>query len=67
MNSFLGATVGALILVPLSQYLSTELAGVTGVDLAIYGAILVALMLFMPYGLLGMLRKSPRWRKVIGW
>jgi branched-chain amino acid transport system permease protein len=67
MNSYLGGTVGALLLVPLSQYLSTALSGRPGVDLAIYGVVLVLLMLFMPYGILGLLRKSPRWRSVIGW
>jgi branched-chain amino acid transport system permease protein len=67
MNSYLGATMGALLLVPLSQFLSTHLAGTSGVDLAIYGLILVGLMLYMPYGILGLLRKSPRWRRVIGW
>ncbi len=67
MNSWLGATVGAVLLVPLSQYLSTALAGRPGVDLAIYGAVLVLLMMFMPYGILGLLRHSGRWRSVIGW
>lgn len=67
MNSYLGGTVGALLLVPLSQYLSTRLAGHPGVDLVIYGLVLVALMLYMPYGILGLLRRAPRWRSVIGW
>lgn len=67
MNSYLGATVGALLLVPLSQYLSTSLGGLPGVDLAIYGAVLVVLVLYMPFGILGLLRRSPRWRSVIAW
>lgn len=67
MNSYLGATVGAVLLVPLSQFLSTKLSGRPGVDLAIYGAVLVLLVLYMPFGILGLLRKSPRWRRVIGW
>jgi branched-chain amino acid transport system permease protein len=67
MNSFLGATVGALLLVPLSQFLSTKLSGHPGVDLAIYGVVLVVLMLYMPYGILGLVRGSARWRGVIGW
>ena len=67
MNSYLGGTVGALLLVPLSQALSTRLAGAPGVDLAIYGLVLTGLTLFMPYGVLGLLRGSPRWRRVIGW
>lgn len=67
MNSYLGGTVGALILVPVSQYLSTAFASHPGVDLASYGAVLVLLTLFLPSGLLGLLRHSPRWRSVIGW
>lgn len=67
MNSWLGGTVGALLLVPLSQYLSTALAGHPGVDLTIYGLVLVALVLFLPRGLLGLLRHAPRWRSVVGW
>jgi len=67
MNSYLGGTVGALLLVPLSQWLSTRLSGVPGLDLVIYGAILVTLMLYMPYGILGLLRRSPHWRRVTGW
>jgi len=67
MNSYLGATVGAALLVPLSQWLTTRLSGVPGLDLVIYGAILVALMLYMPFGILGLLRRSPHWRRVIGW
>jgi branched-chain amino acid transport system permease protein len=67
MNSYLGGTVGAVLLVPLSQYLSTKLGGRPGVDLAIYGVVLVLLVLYLPYGILGLLRRSTRWRSVIGW
>lgn len=67
MNSYLGATVGAVILVPISQYLSNTFSAHPGVDLASYGAVLVLLTLYLPYGLLGLLRHSPRWRGVIGW
>jgi branched-chain amino acid transport system permease protein len=67
MNSYLGGTVGALILVPVSQYLATTFNAHPGVDVASYGAVLVVLTLYMPYGLLGLLRHSPRWRSVIGW
>ncbi|GGL09407.1 branched-chain amino acid ABC transporter permease [Mangrovihabitans endophyticus] len=67
MNSYLGGTVGAILLVPLSQYLSTALSGRPGIDLAIYGVVLVLLMLYLPAGILGTLRGSRRWRSVIGW
>ncbi|CAB4838255.1 MAG: branched-chain amino acid ABC transporter permease [Actinobacteria bacterium] len=67
MNSYLGGTVGAIILVPLSQFLSSRFTQSPGADVAVYGLILIFLVIFMPNGILGLLRKSPRWRKVIGW
>lgn len=67
MGTFLGGTLGALILVPVSQYLASEFSGYPGLDLLMYGAILVLIMMYMPYGILGTLRKYPRWRNVIAW
>lgn len=67
MNSYLGGTLGAMILIPVSQFLSKVFAERPGTDLAVYGVILIVLMLFMPNGILGLLRKSPKWRKVVGW
>lgn len=67
MGSFLGATVGAMILVPIAEVFKIQFSGFTGVDLIFYGLVLVLVMMYMPYGILGALRKSPRWRKVIGW
>jgi len=67
MGSFMGATLGALVLVPVSQVLASEFAGIPGLDLLLYGLILVLIMMYMPYGLLGTLRKKPKWRNIIGW
>lgn len=67
MGSFLGATIGAAILVPIAEVFKIQLSGFTGVDLIFYGVILVLVMMYMPYGILGNLRRSPRWRRVIGW
>ncbi len=67
MGTFMGATVGAIILVPISQYFASQFSGVVGLDLALYGLILVLVMMYMPFGILGHLRKSPRWRKAMGW
>lgn len=67
MNSYLGGTLGALILVPISQYLATTFNAHPGIDVASYGAALVLLTIYLPSGLLGLLRHSPRWRSVIGW
>ncbi len=65
--SWLGASLGALILVPLGQVLAANLGSKSGADLVLYGLIIVVQMLFMPYGILGLLRNSARWRKIIGW
>jgi len=67
MNSYLGGTLGALILIPVSQLLASTFNQRPGTDLALYGVVLIVLMIFMPNGILGLLRKSPKWRKVIGW
>jgi branched-chain amino acid transport system permease protein len=67
MNSYLGGTLGALILIPVSQLLASTFNQRPGTDLALYGVVLIFLMIFMPNGILGLLRKSPKWRKVIGW
>lgn len=67
MNSYLGGTIGAVILIPVSQFLASRFTQSPGADVAIYGVVLVLLVMFMPNGLLGLFRRSPRWRKVFGW
>jgi branched-chain amino acid transport system permease protein len=67
MNSYLGGTLGAIILIPVSQLLASTFTERPGTDLALYGVILIILMLFMPNGILGLFRKSPKWRKIVGW
>jgi branched-chain amino acid transport system permease protein len=67
MNSYLGGTIGAMVLIPASQFLSTTFTQRPGVDLTLYGIGLILLVIFMPNGILGLLRHSPRWRKVVGW
>jgi branched-chain amino acid transport system permease protein len=65
--SFLGPTVGAALLVPLGQFLTTTFGSKSGADLAVYGLLIVLQTLFMPSGILGLLRHAPHWRKAIGW
>ena len=67
MNSYLGGTLGAIILIPVSQFLASTFTERPGTDIALYGVILIILMLFMPNGILGLFRKSPKWRKIVGW
>ncbi len=57
-----GPAVGALVLVPIAEISRAELSGsFAGADLLIYGLILMLVMLFMPNGILGVLRSF--WKK----
>lgn len=52
-----GATIGALVLVPVAQVLSNSLsASLAGLDFVIYGLVLVLLMRFLPNGVLGLVK-----------
>jgi len=58
ISSFLGGTLGALILVPLTQLLNIYLAGAyAGSDLFIYGLILMIIIRRSPAGIVGLLRR----------
>ena len=62
MTSPWGATLGALILVPLDQWLSNALPqSLTGLDFVVYGLILILLMRYMPKGLMGFVKD--RWAR----
>jgi len=51
-GTILGPIFGALLLVPVGEYLSLKLGGsLPGSDLAIYGLIMMAVVLFMPRGI----------------
>lgn len=53
-----GPAVGALILVPIAELTRAELGGsFAGAPLLLYGAVLMVVMLFMPYGILGALSR----------
>jgi len=52
-----GPTLGALILVPIAEFTRAQLGGsFAGAPLLLYGAVLMIVMLFMPRGILGVLR-----------
>lgn len=55
-----GPAVGALILVPLSEYLRLSLGGTSffSANLIIYGALLVLTIIFMPEGIVGFFQKK---------
>ena len=50
--SFLGPTLGSAILVPISEFLRIQLGGTyAGLDLLIYGALIIVVIRFMPMGI----------------
>jgi len=55
-----GPLVGALLLAPLQQYLTVQL-GIVGLDLILFGALLLAVILLLPEGIVPTVRK--RWVK----
>lgn len=60
MGTVLGPLVGAILIVPLSEYLRAEFAGsFQGLYLLIYGAILIVMVVFLPNGLISAIR-DPR-------
>jgi branched-chain amino acid transport system permease protein len=60
MGTVLGPVVGAILIVPLSEYLRAEFAGsFQGLYLLVYGALLIAMVMFLPNGLMSAVR-DPR-------
>lgn len=63
-GTLFGPFLGALILTPVSELTRTYLGGTyAGVQLIIYGAVLVAVMMFAPRGLIVSLEKG--WRVIV--
>jgi branched-chain amino acid transport system permease protein len=63
LGNVYGPIIGAAILIPLSEYTRTLLGGTgKGIDLMIYGILIVVVVLFEPRGILGLLRKRSRGR-----
>ncbi|MFA7437671.1 branched-chain amino acid ABC transporter permease [Castellaniella sp.] len=66
MASPVGPLLGALLMVPLSEYLRAEFGGsFQGLYLIIYGALLMVMVIFMPQGLVSAIRQ-PRstWARI---
>jgi len=63
LGNVYGPIIGAAILIPLSEYTRTLLGGTgKGIDLMIYGILIVIVVVFEPRGILGLLRKRSRRR-----
>lgn len=60
MATPIGPILGALLMVPLSEYLRAEFGGaLQGLYLMVYGLLLMIMVIFMPLGIVSMLR-NPR-------
>lgn len=60
MNSIVGPLIGALVLIPLRNYIRAMFAGgrFLGVYMIIVGALFIIISVFLPEGILGTLRKK---------
>ncbi len=66
MGTPIGPLVGAVLIVPLSEYLRAEFAGgLQGLYLLVYGALLIVMVIFMPLGFVSAIR-NPRatWKRL---
>lgn len=61
LGSVYGPIIGAAILIPLSEYTRVFLGGTgKGIDLMIYGALIVIVACFEPRGVLGLFRRTKK-------
>jgi len=63
-----GPILGSIIMIPMSQVIRVQLGGTySGAHLAVYGVILIAIVLFLPRGLYDVVRKAPSevWGKTV--
>jgi branched-chain amino acid transport system permease protein len=59
-GTLLGPVLGSVVLTPLSEVTRSLIRGRPGVDVMVYGALLVAVVSFLPGGLLGAWRRAGR-------
>ncbi|MER1966742.1 branched-chain amino acid ABC transporter permease [Castellaniella sp. GW247-6E4] len=66
MATPIGPLLGALLMVPLSEYLRAEFGGsFQGLYLIVYGFLLMVMVIFMPQGLVSALREpTASWRRI---
>ncbi|MER3449685.1 MAG: branched-chain amino acid ABC transporter permease [Chloroflexota bacterium] len=62
-GTVIGPIIGAAILVLLGEGTRTFFRGFAGADLMVFGVILVLVILFMPYGVMGLLGSAPKAKK----
>jgi branched-chain amino acid transport system permease protein len=59
-GTVLGPLVGAFVLTPISELSRAAIRGRAGVDVMVYGLVLIVVISFLPHGLMGVLRRRPR-------
>ena len=60
-GTVLGPLLGSLVLTPFSEIAKTMFRGYIGVHLMIFGALLVAVIIFLPQGIMGLVESA--WRR----
>jgi branched-chain amino acid transport system permease protein len=58
----LGPVVGAFVLTPMSELSRAAIRGRAGVDVMLYGIVLILVISFLPRGIVGSLRRPRRGR-----
>ena len=56
-GTVLGPALGALVLIPVSEWLSAHFGSIAGLHLFIYGVIMILVILFMPKGIIEIYHK----------
>jgi branched-chain amino acid transport system permease protein len=56
-GTVLGPVLGAFVLTPVSELARAAMRGRAGVDVMVYGLILILVISFLPHGLMGWLRR----------
>ena len=64
IGSISGPLLGACILTPLSEWLSAALSQVSGLNLVVYAAIVIVVILFQPNGIMGWFTHSKLRKKI---
>jgi branched-chain amino acid transport system permease protein len=62
-GTFLGPILGAIIFVPADQLLTTYLSSYYGLNLVIYGLLLMISAIFLPTGVVGFIGGFTKWLK----
>jgi len=62
-GTFLGPIIGTFILIPIEQLLTIYLSSYYGLNLVIYGLLLMITMIFLPKGVISFIEGFLRWQK----